>query len=147
MVCNLLLIWKAFLIMNKLILIRGLPGSGKSTFAKSMMNTKINWQHLETDMFWGPDYDFDVSRLREAHEWCQRQTRSYLFHNHNLIVSNTFTTKKELQPYFDIAKEFDIVPQVILCQNEWKNVHNVPEEVLERMKNRFEYNIGDLWTK
>jgi hypothetical protein len=60
-------------------------------------------------------------------------------------VSNTFTTKKELQPYFDIAKEYGIIPTVILCQNSFGSVHNVPEETLKRMADRFEYDIGELY--
>ena len=51
----------------KLLLIRGLPGSGKSTLAKNLIGY---YMHKETDMFWGEDYAFDASRLKEAHEWC-----------------------------------------------------------------------------
>ena len=126
----------------KLLLIRGLPGSGKSTLAKNL----IGWYgHLETDQFWGKDYAFDVTKLGEAHKWCQDETRKLLTRGFSPVVSNTFTTKKELQPYFDIAKEFGIIPTVILCQNSFGSVHNVPEETLKRMADRFEYDIGDLY--
>ena len=90
-------------------------------------------------------YKFDMSRLGEAHQWCQDETSKMLCRGHDVVVSNTFTTKKELQPYFDIAKSFGIVPQVILCQGQYGNIHNVPVEVLEKMKNRFEYDIGELY--
>jgi len=130
----------------RLILIRGLPGSGKSTMAKSFSDDYVR---LETDMFWydvDGNYNFDISRIKEAHEWCQMETRKYFgVYGGDVIVSNTFTTKKELQPYFDLAKEFDIVPNVILCQNQWDNVHNVPQEALDRMKARFEYDISELF--
>lgn len=132
------------LILN-LILIRGLPGSGKSTTAKSFSDDFV---HLETDMFWydiNRNYNFDISRIKEAHEWCQRVTREYLELGNDVVVSNTFTTKKELKPYFDLAKCFNIVPQVILCQNQFQNVHNVPQEALDRMKARFEYDISELF--
>lgn len=128
-----------------LVLIRGLPGSGKSTIAKSFSDDFV---HLETDMFWydaNGNYNFDISRIKEAHEWCQRVTHKNLEVGFDTIVSNTFTTKKELKPYFDIAKEFGIVPNVILCQNQWQNVHNVPQEALDRMKARFEYDISELF--
>ena len=90
--------------MNRLVLIRGLPGSGKSTLAKCM----TNFIHLETDMFWGTDYNFDITRIKEALEW---------------------------------LKEYGIVPQIITCEGSFRNIHNVPEEVIEKMKARFEYNI------
>jgi predicted kinase len=130
--------------MTKMILVRGLPGSGKSTIAKNL----IGWYwHLETDQYWMKDgeYEFDASKLGVAHQWCQDETRSLLSRGFSAVVSNTFTTKKELRPYFEIAKEFDIVPQVILCQAQYGNIHNVPEETLRKMKARFDYNIDDLY--
>lgn len=129
-----------------LILVRGLPGSGKSTIAQQIAMYFEN-EHIETDMFWMQDgeYKFDIARIKEAHEWCQNKTRELLEIFDNVVVANTFTTKKELQPYFDIAKEFGIVPNVILCQNQWQNIHNVPQEAMDRMKARFEYDISELF--
>lgn len=126
--------------MRKLVLIRGLPGSGKSTMAKSLKN----FIHLETDQYWGPNYEFDASKLGAAHSWCQEQTRKWLKDDFDVVVSNTFTTKKELRPYFAIAEEFGIKPSVYIAQGNFGNVHNVPEEVLFKMNARFEYNIDEL---
>lgn len=129
----------------KLVLIRGLPGSGKSTLAKNL----IGWyQHLETDMYWMKDgeYKFDATKLGEAHAWCQNETRELLSKGFSPVVSNTFTTKKELQPYFEIARSFNIVPTIILCQGKWGNIHNVPEETLRKMEARFEYDITALYS-
>lgn len=130
--------------MTGLVLIRGLPGSGKSTIAKNM----IGWYwHLETDQFWMKDgeYKFDMSRLKEAHQWCQNETRAMLNRGQSVVVSNTFTTAFEMLPYFDIAKEFNIRPQVVLVQGSFGNIHNVPDEVLAKMAARFEYNVDHLW--
>jgi len=63
------------------------------------------------------------------------------------VVSNTFTTIKELRPYFDIAKELNIVPTVLLVQGNFKSVHNVPEKTLQKMKARFQYDISELYNE
>lgn len=127
-------------------MIRGLPGSGKSTVAKAFKTAGAF--HVETDMYWGPEYKFDASKLKEAHEWCQNSVRQLFDKNVvTVVVSNTFTTAFELLPYFDIAKEFNIYPQVILCQGQFGNIHNVPEEVIKKMEARFEYSINHLWTR
>jgi hypothetical protein len=90
------------------------------------------------------EYLFDASRLREAHEWCQATTREYLSQGCDVVVSNTFTTVKELRPYFDIAKEFGIVPNVFVAQNNFGNTHNVPAETLAKMRARFAWDISEL---
>jgi len=138
--------------MTQLIIVRGLPGSGKSTLAKQIASD-INRgdpgmaQVFEADDFFTKrgKYQFDVTKLPQAHGWCLRKTREALEENRTVIVSNTFTTIKELKPYFALAKEFFIVPVVYLAQNQFPNVHNVPAEKLEQMRNRFQYDIQELF--
>lgn len=128
-----------------LILVRGLPGSGKSTVAKTLIGF---YMHVETDMFWindQGDYEFDAKRLGEAHQWCMNRTVELMTAGFSVVVSNTFTTKKELLPYFEMAKEFDCVPQVILAQGKFGNIHNVPPDIITKMSERFEYDISDLY--
>jgi predicted kinase len=128
--------------MRKLILVRGLPGSGKSTLANQIAKSMENCYHFETDKFWKEDYsDFDLSGLKQAHQWCQAHTFNTLHDNMSVVVSNTFTQRWELEPYFDMATEFGINPQIITCYGNFGSVHNVPEETLLKMKNRFEHNI------
>jgi predicted kinase len=128
----------------KLLLIRGLPGSGKSTLAGNLIGF---YYHVETDKFWMDkgEYKFDHSRLTEAHEWCLDQTRNLMNNGFSPVVSNTFTIKRNMRPYFELAQEFGIVPTVIHCQNDFGNIHNVPQDVLDRMRNQFEYDISDLF--
>jgi predicted kinase len=127
----------------KLILVRGLPGSGKSTFAKSL----IGFNSFEADQYFYKDgvYKFDINYLCEAHERCQVLTDEYLEAGQNVVVSNTFTTKRELVVYFEIAKKHGIIPSVVLMQNTWGSIHGVPAETLQKMKNRFCYDISDLF--
>ena len=132
----------------KLILIRGLPGSGKSTLAKLITDTRDNSIHLEADQYFineAGEYNWQASKIRDAHLWCLRSAEQYLQQEFVVVVSNTFTTKAELKPYFSMAKELGVVPSVIVCQNNWSNIHSVPEETLQKMSNRFQYDISELF--
>jgi predicted kinase len=130
-----------------LTLIRGIPGSGKSTLAR-LLAERYEGMHFEADHFFTDrdgNYNWDRNKIREAHAWCQEQTEKYLQMEVPVIVSNTFTTIKELKPYFAIAAKFDLVPSVIVCQNDWGNLHDVPADIIANMKARFEYNIQSLF--
>lgn len=132
--------------MPKLILIRGLPGSGKSTLARKLIDDNSIW--FEADHYFLDDlgvYHFDADQLYKAHKWCQESTKQWLTHGEDVIVSNTFTTLKELKPYFDIAKEFGIVPVVYHCQNDFGSIHDVPEETMERMRTRWTTDLSPLF--
>jgi predicted kinase len=139
--------------MAALILVRGIPGSGKSTLAKILKDAldKAGMSaayHFEADQYFYDDqgnYNFEASELGSAHGQCLRKTREGLERGGTVIVSNTFTTIRELKPYFNLAKEFGIVPVVYLAQNQFPNVHNVPAEKLEQMRNRFQYDIQELF--
>jgi len=124
--------------MQRLILIRGLPGSGKSTLAKKFANCT----HVEADMYFVSaatgEYQFNPSYIKAAHQWCLNKTRQHLDNNKNVVVSNTFTTHWEMQPYLELAKEFNIRPDIIKAEGQWESVHNVPFEVIERMRARWE---------
>jgi predicted kinase len=127
--------------MKELFLLRGLPGSGKSTLAKS-----IGGKHLEADMYFsfGGEYYFDASKLGEAHTWCQQQVYLAMATNWSkIVVSNTFTQEWEMQPYYDLAKEYGYRVYSLIVENrhEGINEHGVPEEKLVQMKKRFEIRL------
>lgn len=129
----------------ELIIVRGLPGSGKTTLANRIgASIQSNWTHYEADMFFMDDkgnYKWDRTKLREAHEWCLVQTREDINRGYTVIVSNTFTTRRELKPYFDIALEYFITPTVITCENDWGSIHNVPLETMDAMRKRFDHDL------
>ncbi len=128
-----------------LIIIRGLPGSGKTTLANRIGESiQSNWTHYEADMFFTDtqgNYKWDRTKLREAHEWCMTQTREDMGKGYTVIVSNTFTTKRELKPYFNMALEWGITPTVITCENDWGSIHNIPPETMGAMRLRFERDL------
>jgi hypothetical protein len=119
----------------QIVLIRGLPGSGKTTMAGVL--AKIDYKHFEADMFFEVDgtYRYDATRIRDAHAWCQRMAREALARGENVVVSNTFTHLREMQPYLEMGAK---TIRVIEAQGKWESVHGVPPEMLERMAARWE---------
>lgn len=122
--------------MSKLVIIRGLPGSGKSTMAAGLEGFK----HYETDMYFMRDgaYHYDKDEVQEAHAWCQMQVYSALDDGNDVVVSNTFTRRWEMQPYEELAQRFGAVVLVVALTGQYTNVHGVPDEVIERMRARWE---------
>jgi predicted kinase len=130
---------------KNLILLRGLPGSGKSTLAKVLQPS--GWSsHYEADMYFMKDgeYKFDPSELRNAHSWCQDQTRKAMEDNiPTIFITNTFTQEWEMKSYYELAEKYGYTVYSIISENRHNgvNVHNVPEDKLKIMKERFEIKL------
>jgi hypothetical protein len=127
---------------NTLYIIRGLPGSGKSTEAQRLLNTDPeNFRWFEADMFFVDsitgEYKFDASFLKHAHEWCLFITEVALKQKFNVIVSNTFSTKREFRPYADLASKLKVPIDIRQMNGNYGSIHNVPEKTIEAMKNRW----------
>ena len=124
-----------------LYLIRGVPGSGKSTLARKLNSCGVVSGIIEADSYfiYGSEYRFDASKLKDAHAWCQRVARQYLFDSVSVAVSNTSTTEKEVKTYQKIAEEYNanFVSIIVENRHECVNIHNVPEEKIQQMKDRF----------
>lgn len=126
---------------KSLFLLRGIPGAGKSTLAKT-----IGGLHFEADMFFLKDgeYRFDATKLPLAHSWCLGCTQDALSRGvEKVIVSNTFTQEWEMKNYYDIAKEWGYTVFSLIVENrhDGVNEHSVPDEVIEKMRKRFQIKL------
>lgn len=126
--------------MKKLYLVRGLPGSGKSTFAQTLAHALL-CPHVEADFYFERTgtYKWVAEEVRFAHKWCQEKTEHYLRAGEDVVVSNTFTTEKELEWYVDKGREYGYFITVLVAENRHgsRSVHDVPETTMEKMRRRF----------
>jgi len=137
--------------MNKqtVIIVRGIPGSGKSTFAKRWLSVALAMRPGHTGIIVSADsyftdsegnYNFDASKLWLAHKQCQHKFAQALTKGTNLIiVDNTNTTLKEVDIYR--------TPALLVANNVWvwelqtlvetclqRQSHNVPEDKIRNME-------------
>jgi predicted kinase len=122
--------------MSKLLVIRGIPGSGKTTLAKQFEG----FFHVEADMYFmhNGEYQFVPADVPKAHDWCQKQAARALERGDSVVVSNTFSRKWEIEPYAEMARKLNVEFEVIQCNGRYSNVHNVPNHVIDRMLDRWE---------
>jgi len=132
---------------NMLVLLRGLPGSGKTTLAKL-----FNCAHFEADMFFMRDgeYQFDATKLKDAHAWCQNEVNAAMILNYttgvneNIVVSNTFTQEWEMEAYYKLAEKYGYTVFSLIVENRHGgiNEHGVLTDKLEQMRSRFEIKLS-----
>lgn len=127
---------------KSLFIFRGLPGAGKSALAEVL---EIKAVCCADDYFTHDGkYLWNGAKIGAAHEWCQRKCRRFMKKQvEKIVVNNTFTSERELQPYLDLARQFGykIFSVVVENRHGGTNTHNVPEATLEKMRNRLIENI------
>jgi predicted kinase len=139
--------------MEKILyIVRGIPGSGKSTLAKKLVGH--DFLVCEADKYFVDketgEYNFDFSKIKEAHKFCQDLVETYMKDSlvndqfyREIAVSNTFTQEWEMSHYIELAKKYVYTVFTIVVENRHggKNIHNVPNETIEKMKQRFEIKL------
>jgi predicted kinase len=126
--------------MKTLYIVRGLPGSGKSSLAKKVTELVYSADDFFTNK--KGEYNFNAKLLGKAHEWCWGKVRDAMFIGANAVaVANTFTQAWEAEKYYQIAEEYGYSVFVIECQNDFGNVHDVPQESIDAMKERWEKDL------
>ena len=117
------------------------------------------------------NYNWDGSKIKDAHAWCKFQVEGlmrdgnkvvefptivsttvasengyrsvgYKFFN-KIFVANTFTQEWEMEDYFKLAEQYgyQVVSLIVENRHGNKNVHNVPDEKVEQMKERFQIKL------
>jgi predicted kinase len=154
--------------MKKLIIMRGLPGGGKSTYvqtatlgalasgARSIAVCSTDDQFLDAN----GNYVFDASKLGVNHKANQDKAARMMAAGVEFVyIDNTNTTHKEMRPYKDLAKTYGYEVEEVLVGRERlfpgmdgtqydfedyidlctkRNTHGVPRDAIMKMARRFE---------
>lgn len=128
---------------NQLIIIRGLPGSGKSSYAKTNFKGAF---HIENDMFHiqNGKYRFKREGQKDAVKWCLETATFALEKGMDVVVSNTFTQKRFIDQYKEVANRLGCGFKVFRMTGNFGNIHNVPVDVLDGMNRSFENYEGEV---
>jgi predicted kinase len=137
--------------MKTLYCLRGLPGSGKSTLARTLVHSG---SICEADQFFinqeTGEYKFNPDEIKIAHQWCKDEVENRMKRNQEnpqyhptIVVSNTFTQEWEMDAYFKLAEKYGykVFSMIVENRHGGKNIHGVPDEKVEVMRNRFQIKL------
>ena len=142
--------WGFFVYMasqKNLILLRGLPGSGKSSLAKILSEDGAFPMFSVDDYFTNPqtgDYQFDYKTNHMAYKQCEENCKKAMESgSQKIFIHNTFTIDWEMEPYFKLAKEFSYKLFVLTLENYHGNgnTHGVSEEQLLKMAEKYKVKL------
>ncbi len=132
---------------RSIILLRGLPGSGKTSLA-GILSEKGKHPVYSVDEYFTDDksgvYEFDHRSNHLAYSACEENTRkSMMAGAEKIFVDNTFTLEWEMEPYFRLAKEFDYKISVVTVENRHggRNVHGISSDQLEKMASKYKVKL------
>lgn len=132
-------------VLTRVLIGRGLPGSGKSHHLVPLVPSEF---YFSTDLFWGPNYNFDPTKLKEAHGWTFYQylttLRKVMMETNPdqrpplLIVDNTNISAYEIAPYVQAATAYGLEHEI---RTMWcdpiiafqRHQHKVPPQVFMKM--------------
>ena len=129
-----------------LFILRGLPGSGKTTAAEiladrgTFYDKDSNWVVATADDYFMNEgvYNFNASKLGSAHKSCQMKVENAMKDGDwKIFVANTSTTVKELNDYYKLADKYGYMVVSMIVENRHNGKNVVPEVALKRMLERF----------
>lgn len=130
---------------------RGIPGSGKSTYAKQLAvnaydNGMLPLICSADDSFIGTEgYKFDIKFLGEAHKECMRKFLQAIQDGMSpIIVDNTNINLEDISPYVAVGEALHYDVEIIQVDTPLeiavnRNIHGVTENHVRTMHKRLQY--------
>lgn len=140
-----------------LVILRGLPGSGKSTLGQYIIKATIGYgpytHVLSTDDYFSINgtYKYDVAKLSDAHTWNQKRANQYLSQGISpIIIDNTNCEAWEMRPYAVCGVSNGYIIKILEPKNNWSfnpsklahmNCHGVGFNKIKKMMEKYQSNI------
>lgn len=138
----------------QVIIMRGIPGSGKSTYVK---NETYSYTFSVDDYHYVDGvWRFNPTKLSEYHNHCLWTYEQFLLNWPSdigvVIVDNTNISEWEVAAYYRLAEIHTISVKVVTCvcgiaTAHKRNVHNVPLATIIKMHNRLMNTELPPWCK
>ncbi|XP_029767821.1 uncharacterized protein LOC112117333 [Terrapene carolina triunguis] len=137
-----------------LLILRGLPGSGKTTLSHILLGQNRDGVVFSTDDYFRQQdgYTYNVAQLGDAHDWNQKRAKQAMDQGRSpIIIDNTNTQAWEMKPYVETALGKGYRVEFHEPDTWWKfdpeelekrNKHGVPREKIAQMLERYEYQIS-----
>lgn len=129
---------------NKVMFImKGLPGSGKSTIVKTIQEVYKDSVVCSADFYFmkSGKYKFRADKLKDAHQACQNKATASASRGMNvIIIDNTNVRNWEMKFYLTLAREYHYVPVIVEPQTPWcrdayelaqRNSHGMDVSIIE----------------
>lgn len=125
------------------VILRGLPGSGKTSLSKMFRAH----QYISMDLFWtrgATPYKFDYEKLPEAIRWTRTQFSNALNSAGAdlIVVDNTNYAKQHFQYFLDEADRVGATVHIVHVERpleDLSNQHGVPEDKVLQMAEKWEH--------
>lgn len=141
-----------------LIILRGLPGSGKSYLARKIVEISVGSRDYHNFIFSADDYfirrgvyQYDPMKLQDAHSFNQERAFDAMKRGVSpVIIDNTNTQMWEMKPYAVVAAEYAYIVEILEPNTPWafnerelskRNSHGVPRIKLKFMLERYERDV------
>lgn len=123
----------------KIIIVVGLPGTGKTTFASTLANT-LGTKHLNSDIVrdsFGKRGHYDVSSKAAVYNEMLTRTEEYLKNRQSIIVDATFYKEVLRVPYVRLGEKYEVPV-------EWIELRANEDEIRTRVSKKRKYSEADF---
>lgn len=132
--------------MLSLIILRGLPGSGKTTLANILSENK--WPVFSIDSYFTDPitnkYHFQFDKNHLAYKNCEEQTKQAMQNKiEKIFIDNVFSIDWEIEPYFKLASKNNYSIFIVTVENYHgnKNIHEISEEQIQKMAAKYKVKL------